>query len=131
MKHNPSVPNTHTSKRISVSVAIILTLIVSIVLVAAGTIWVKSQFGKSGFTENTTRKQFVIGNDVLNIPLNLTRFPHQRDNSVQDKIDIALHWPDGEGYSAENSASFNDVSGIADIICESRRQNDHRNGWVI
>ena len=116
MQIRPPIPALHTTKRFSLSLTVVLVALVSIILVATATFWLKAQIGGSGFTSDTARKQFVVGNDVLTIPLNLTRFPHQRGDTAQDQIDLVLQWPTGKGYSEDNSSFFLNPLGIEDIV---------------
>lgn len=60
-----------------------------------------------GHSENTTHREIVIGNNVLDIPANMIRFDKQRRSGVAERVDLYLHWPDMQGYQPQFMDDFN------------------------
>lgn len=60
-----------------------------------------------GHTEDTSLREIVIGNNVLELPSNMIRFGKQRRSGVAERVDLYLHWPDMQGYKAEFIEDFN------------------------
>ena len=86
------------------------------VVTAGGVFWVKSQLTEHDFTSDATRKQFIIGNDVLEVPLNMVRFSNQRDKSVLNHADLVMYWIDGTGFKEANRRLFLTPEGTKDLI---------------
>jgi hypothetical protein len=60
-----------------------------------------------GHTEDTTPREIVIGNNVLELPANTIRFDRQRRNGDAERVDLYLHWPDMLGYQPAFLSDFN------------------------
>ncbi len=52
----------------------------------------------------------------LTIPANWIRIPSERDGGEQSQLDLELHFPDLEGYSAQRAASFDDITRNSPIV---------------
>ena len=88
-------------------VALLVALIA--VIVVLGVVWLKGQISRTDFTNDNSTRQFVIGNDVLNIPLNHMRFGQQREKSVLEQADLAMLWPSGDGYGQKHVEAFKET----------------------
>ncbi|MEP1206058.1 MAG: hypothetical protein ABJM29_05410 [Rhizobiaceae bacterium] len=86
------------------------------VLTAGGVFWIKNRLTKHEFTADSTVKQFIIGNDVLDVPLNMTRFASQRDQAVLTQADLFMYWVDGSGFREANRRVFLTPEGTKDLI---------------
>lgn len=86
------------------------------VLIVAGVFWLKSHFTQHDFSSDETSKQFIIGNDVLQIPLNMIRFAVQREQTVLNQVDLAMYWIDGSGFVEANRRVFLTPEGAKDLI---------------
>lgn len=68
--------------------------------------WLQGQMKGPIWTADTQPVEVVINSRVFAIPANLIRFSEQRRNGNAKRVDLALLWPDGAGYSAENRTAF-------------------------
>ena len=97
-----------------------LRVIVAIAVVAGATwglvYWLKSRISAKSYTSDSTARQFILANDVLNVPLNMMRFEEQRQRETLKQIDLALLWPQGAGYSPANAVHFEDPEQTANLI---------------
>jgi hypothetical protein len=95
-------------------------IVVFFLLVAAGlgagVYWVKSRVAEHGFTDDPSTRQFIIGNDVLEIPLNLMRLESQRQQTVLKQADLVMFAGDGSGYSNDNAGAFLRADRVQDLI---------------
>ena len=82
----------------------------------AGGHWLSRLLSRGDYTEDPTPREIVIGNNVLSVPSNAIRFASARRDGEAARIDLYLHWPDMEGYTAAARDDFNDVSGRRDIL---------------
>jgi len=85
-------------------------------IILAGGHWLSRVLSRGGYTEDTTPREVVIGNNVLSVPSNAIRFGSARRDGEADQLDLYLHWPDMKGYTAATRADFNDVGGKKDIL---------------
>ncbi|MDD9910602.1 MAG: hypothetical protein OXR62_13050 [Ahrensia sp.] len=99
---------------------IAIPLLVLLALTAAAiwgaTAWLEGQANKSGFTKEQALRRIVVGNDILEIPANYIRRPEQRDAVTAETLDLAMLWPAGTGYSADNADRFLEDSATSDLI---------------
>ena len=94
-----------------------LTLIALSALAAAIVLNVfKQHLSSHEFTTDVTRQQFILGNDVLDIPLNLMRFENQRTSDVLNQVDLILTWPEAEGFTDTNSHRFLNPDKVGSLI---------------
>ncbi|RCS22004.1 hypothetical protein DUT91_20915 [Phyllobacterium salinisoli] len=80
--------------------------ILSAAINLAGRYWGPT-IAMGGHTDDKTKREIVIGNDVLAIPSNMIRFRAQRRNGVANRVDLYLKWPEMTGYSAATRQDFN------------------------
>ena len=83
---------------------------------AGGVYWVKSRVADHGFTDEIETRQFIIGNDVLEIPLNLMRLASQRQQTVLRQADLVMYAGDGSGFTRENAGAFLRPDRAQDLI---------------
>ena len=95
---------------------IIGLLMLLTVLTVGGVFWLKSRLTQHEFSADTTSKQFIIGNDVLEIPLNMIRFASQREQTVLNQADLVMYWIDGSGFQETNRRIFLTPDGTKDLI---------------
>ena len=92
-------------------------LLIVLALGAAGTTyWLKSRLTQHEFTAVTGPQQFILGNDVLDVPLNMTRFASQRTKTVLNQLDLVMYWEDGSGFSEANQKAFLRPNRTPDLI---------------
>ena len=91
-------------------------IIIVLGMIGAVMLWLGSQINQSEFTASTEVRQVIIGNDVLDIPANYIRFARQRKAAVQDRIEVVLLMPTGNGYSSENAEKFRDTSAQNNLV---------------
>ena len=53
----------------------------------------------AGYTDDTSMREIVIGNDVISAPANTIRFEKSRRDGVASRLDLYLRWPEMDGYS--------------------------------
>ena len=70
----------------------------------------------AGHTDDTTVREVVIGNNVIRAPANAIRFETSRRDGVAERLELYLHWPDMQGYSAGTRADFNHADGSRRIL---------------
>lgn len=90
-----------------------------IILVLAGDRlwnWVSSLGVLADRTTEAAPVYVTIANRQLSVPANLIRFSYQRDGGTQNRLDLALHWPDFGGYSEAQSADFEKVGNDAPVV---------------
>ncbi len=59
-----------------------------------------------GQSEDTTLRQIILGNDVINVPGNVIRFDKQRQAIALNRLDLYFLWPGFEGYSRKRDHAF-------------------------
>ena len=69
-----------------------------------------------GHTDDTTLRDFVIGNNVLSIPANMLRLEDQRQGGEFNKVELYLSWPDMAGYTRDKADDFNHKGGRRSLI---------------
>ncbi|MBS9720555.1 hypothetical protein JYU29_07640 [Tianweitania sp. BSSL-BM11] len=107
--HTPisrSLFDTRASKRL-VAVAISVAVVTALISVAGS--WLGPLLALSGHTEDQTLREIVIGNNVLAVPSNTIRFDEARVDGVTDRLDLYLHWPELDGYTAGTRDAFNNA----------------------
>ena len=97
-------------------IKIAVFLLVVAIGLGGGVYWVKSRIADHGFTEEVETRQFIIGNDVLEIPLNLMRLASQRQQTVLKQADLVMFAGDGTGYSREHAGAFLRPDRAQDLI---------------
>lgn len=87
-----------------------------IALAIATVWWLRGQMHRPVWTTNTQPVEIVIGNDVFSIPANAIRFARQRRNGNSRRVDIALLYPQGIGFTENQRAAFLETSGTRKVI---------------
>ena len=70
----------------------------------------------AGHSDDTSLREIVIGNDVLDVPANMIRFDAARRDGVADRLDLYLRWPQMDGYSDDARDAFNHADGDRSIL---------------
>lgn len=78
--------------------------------------WFGHTIAMAGYTDDTTTREIVIGNDVIAAPANTIRFERARRDGVASRLDLYLRWPELDGYSEAARAAFNNLDGNKRII---------------
>ncbi len=68
-----------------------------------------SEISMGGHTDDTSIREIIIGNDVLDLPANMIRNPEQRRDGMAKRIDIYAQWPEMTGYSDASKTIFNNI----------------------
>ena len=90
---------------------VILSLAISI-----GGRWFGRAISMAGYTDDTSMREIVIGNDVISAPANTIRFEKSRRDGVASRLDLYLRWPEMDGYSEAARPAFNNTDGQKRII---------------
>jgi hypothetical protein len=91
-----------------VFIAFVTLAILSLLINLAGR-QIGSEISMGGHTDDMTLREIVIGNDVLNVPANMIRYPEQRRDGIAKRLDVYAQWPTMGGYSADAKAIFNNL----------------------
>ncbi len=78
--------------------------------------WFGHSIALAGYTDDTTVREVVIGNDVIAVPSNYIRFEQARRDGVAQRLDLYLRYPEMDGYSAASRNDFNNVGGRKRIV---------------
>jgi len=78
--------------------------------------WFGHTIAMAGYTDDTTTREVVIGNDVVAAPANTIRFEKARRDGVAGRLDLYLRWPELDGYSETARLAFNNLDGNKRII---------------
>lgn len=70
----------------------------------------------TGLTADPTPVALLIGGEPLAVPANMLRFAETRAGGAVARADLALHWPDLDGYSEESADAFKDGSPTAPVV---------------
>lgn len=84
--------------------------------ISLGGKWAGRNIALAGHSNDTTLREIIIGNDVLNVPANMIRFEASRRNGVAARLDLYLRWPQMDGYSDAASDAFNHANGDKNIL---------------
>jgi len=86
------------------------------VAISIGGKWLGRSIAMAGYTDDTTRHEIVIGNDVISVPANVIRFDRARRDGIASRLDLYFRYPQMDGYSAATRDDFNDVGGRRTIV---------------
>jgi hypothetical protein len=89
--------------------------LVSALIAVAGR-WLGPAISMSGYSDDPTPREIVIGNNVLSVPANAIRFEEARHDGVAPRLDLYLRWPDLTGYSNAARDDFNNKDDRRDIL---------------
>ncbi len=92
-----------------------------------------AEISRAGHSTDTTRKQIIIGNDVLAIPANAIRFRSQRRTGDSERVDMYFLWPEMAGYSERDAAAFNQTTvnpQLLFVTLEKRQMSQDMTGRI-
>ncbi len=75
-----------------------------------------SEISMGGHTDDTALREIVIGNDVLQLPNNMIRYPEQRRDGIANRIDVYAQWPTMTGYSNASKLVFNNLDNTGKLM---------------
>ncbi len=96
-------------------IASLITLVLGLGVLAAFW-WLSAGLSHTDYSSDSEPHQIVVGNDVLNIPGNMIRSPEQRQSPMSNRVDLAVTWPQMEGFSDVNAERFQSVEGLETLI---------------
>lgn len=71
--------------------------------------WFGHSIAMAGYTDDTSLREVVIGNNVLTVPANYIRFDRARHDGIAARLDLYMRYPQMDGYSQESRDDFNNV----------------------
>ncbi|MDX8480965.1 hypothetical protein RFN28_21260 [Mesorhizobium sp. VK24D] len=77
------------------------------VATSVGGKWLGRSIAMAGYTDDTTVRHAVIGNNVISVPANFIRFDQARRDSIASRLDLYLRYPEMDGYSTAARDDFN------------------------
>lgn len=80
------------------------------VAISVGGKWLGRSIAMAGYTDDTTVRQVVMGNNVISVPANFIRFDQARRDGIASRLDLYLRYPEMDGYSAAARDDFNHAS---------------------
>lgn len=92
------------SKRQLLGMGAATLLLIALAIVAV--VWLRGQMNRPIWTSDSGPVEVVVGRDVFSIPANMIRFAGQRRNGNAQRVDVALLWPHGDGYSPAKREAF-------------------------
>ncbi|AZO08272.1 MULTISPECIES: hypothetical protein [unclassified Mesorhizobium] len=69
--------------------------------------WLGRSIAMAGYTDDTSVRQIVIGNNVVAVPANYIRFEQARVDGIASRLDLYLRYPEMDGYSSAARDDFN------------------------
>ncbi len=92
--------------------------------------------GWIAYTDDTSRWSgsaetisIELADATLNVPANLIRHPEQRQPGARlDRLDLAMLWPSGEGYSAAAARDFSDTGDTSPVVLVTLQADDQTMG---
>ncbi|WFP61138.1 hypothetical protein [Mesorhizobium sp. WSM4904] len=77
------------------------------VAISVGGKWLGRSIAMAGYTDDTTVRQVVIGNNLISVPANFIRFDQTRRDGIATRLDLYLRYPEMDGYSSAARDDFN------------------------
>ncbi|AZO30236.1 hypothetical protein [Mesorhizobium sp. M1B.F.Ca.ET.045.04.1.1] len=77
------------------------------VAISVGGKWLGRSIAMAGYTDDTTGRQVVMGNNVISVPANFIRFDQARRDGIASRLDLYLRYPEMDGYSTAARDDFN------------------------
>ncbi|MDG4889028.1 hypothetical protein [Mesorhizobium sp. WSM4887] len=77
------------------------------VAISLGGKWLGRSIAMAGYTDDTTVRQVVMGNNVISVPANFIRFDQARRDGNASRLDLYLRYPEMDGYSTAARGDFN------------------------
>ncbi|HTV68475.1 MAG TPA: hypothetical protein VMF90_08065 [Rhizobiaceae bacterium] len=78
---------------------------------------------KAGHSDDSTKYEVVVGNNVAVVPGNEIRFERSRRDGIAARLDLYFRWPDLSGYTVAAQDDFNHAGGAKRIIFASIEEN--------
>lgn len=87
---------------------IISAVLIALTILGLALVWLfGTALSHGGHSDDTTSRQIVMGNDVLNVPANMIRFRSQRSTTNLERLDLYFRWPQMEGFNEQLKREFN------------------------
>ena len=86
------------------------------VAISVGGKWFGRSIVMGGYTDDTTLREIVIGNDVIAVPANFIRFERARYDGIASRLDLYLRYPQMDGYSEAARDDFNHAGPGKNIV---------------
>ncbi|MDX8529955.1 hypothetical protein RFM41_11440 [Mesorhizobium sp. VK25A] len=77
------------------------------VAISVGGKWLGRSIAMAGYTDDTTVRQIVMGNNLISVPANFIRFDQARRDGIASRLDLYLRYPEMDGYSTASRDDFN------------------------
>jgi hypothetical protein len=77
------------------------------VAISLGGKWLGRSIAMAGYTDDTTARQIVMGNNLISVPANFIRFDEARRDGIASRLDLYLRYPEMDGYSNAARDDFN------------------------
>ncbi|CDX62520.1 conserved hypothetical protein [Mesorhizobium plurifarium] len=77
------------------------------VAISVGGKWLGRSIAMAGYTDDTTVRQIVMGNNLISVPANFIRFDQARRDGIASRLDLYLRYPEMDGYSTAARDDFN------------------------
>ncbi|RAZ88395.1 hypothetical protein DPM33_22950 [Mesorhizobium hawassense] len=77
------------------------------VAISVGGKWLGRSIAMAGYSDDTTVRQIVMGNNLISVPANFIRFDQARRDGIASRLDLYLRYPEMDGYSTAARDDFN------------------------
>ncbi|RWL41741.1 MAG: hypothetical protein EOR60_28400 [Mesorhizobium sp.] len=77
------------------------------VAISVGGKWLGRSIAMAGYSDDTTVRRIVMGNNLISVPANFIRFDQARRDGIASRLDLYLRYPEMDGYSAAARDDFN------------------------
>jgi hypothetical protein len=91
-------------------------LVLLSVAISLGGRWFGRSIAMAGYTDDTTIREVVIGNNLIAVPANVIRFEQDRRDGVASRLDLYLRYPEMDGYSEAARGDFNHTGSSKGIV---------------
>jgi hypothetical protein len=78
--------------------------------------WLGHSIAMAGYTDDTTPREVVIGNNVIVAPSNAIRFAQARRDGIAARLDLYLRYPQMDGCSKDARDDFNGAGGRRTVL---------------
>ena len=79
------------------------------VAISVGGKWFGRSIAMAGYSDDTTTREIVVGNNVIVAPANMIRFDRARHDGVAPRLDLYMRYPQMDGYSDAARDDFNNT----------------------
>ncbi|MGX5803538.1 hypothetical protein ACWGS9_20145 [Bradyrhizobium sp. Arg314] len=77
------------------------------VAISVGGKWLGRSIAMAGYSDDTTVRKIVMGNNLISVPANFIRFDQARRDGIASRLDLYLRYPEMDGYSTAARDDFN------------------------